>query len=375
MDRPRIILIVAAVALVLVLALGAVAQVAQGKMGLLGPNRKDNGGSPTFGLPLTGRGNGNNNGENSSGSGNGFPFFNRQPQATDTNGTSYGELDRFSELVGYNLENQNGENVGTVDSALVNAQSGKIMYLIVKPDGANDRYVAIPWSAIKAVKSDQNNGNDNPGNDGNNGDNGNKNKKQKQHGKGKGNGAFGLMPGIFDNNNKGNPHSYALVYTRDLSELKDAPSFTHQDLDNWYEVDHSNQLRDYWRGRGADVSGDENNGGPSLVRISDARYTIVDRDNHEVGRMQDVILDLPQGRASYAVINRGGLSLSGNYIVVPFSQLNWDQLQSNRVVTLDANPDLIKGAHRYRSLNEVPYPGNDGWDQDLQDYWGSNNDG
>jgi hypothetical protein len=90
--------------------------------------------------------------------------------------------------------------------------------------------------------------------------------------------------------------------------------------------------------------------------------------------MQEVILELPQGRASYAVINRGGLSLSGNYIVVPFSRLSWDQLQSDRVVKLDENPDLIRGAHRYRNLDEVPYPGDDGWDNDLQDYWGSDDD-
>ncbi len=89
--------------------------------------------------------------------------------------------------------------------------------------------------------------------------------------------------------------------------------------------------------------------------------------DEKLGKVEDVIVNLGAGRASYVILSTGGLfGLGDKLIVVPTER--FDFRPEEKKLRLDADKDLIKNAPGYEK-NRLPDWGDDGWSTKLDEYY------
>ncbi|MCD6048709.1 MAG: PRC-barrel [Verrucomicrobia bacterium] len=89
--------------------------------------------------------------------------------------------------------------------------------------------------------------------------------------------------------------------------------------------------------------------------------------DEKLGKVEDVIVNLGAGRASYVILSTGGVfGLGDKLIVVPTER--FDYRTDEKKLRLDADKDLLKGAPAYEK-NKLPDWGDDRWSIKLDEYY------
>lgn len=173
---------------------------------------------------------------------------------------------RASKLIGKNLENAQGQNVGEIKDLIVDANGGRAHYAIVSFGGmmgVGDKLFAYPVTQLKPARADRD----------------------------------------------------QLVLNVDKARLKDAPGF---DKDKWpdWNLSETRTQWDKFHGPGAASSSTP---GPNarMVRMSkllDADLKSAQGDK-DIGDVDDVVVDLATGRVHYAVVEFERGFLKGDKLV------------------------------------------------------------
>ena len=88
---------------------------------------------------------------------------------------------------------------------------------------------------------------------------------------------------------------------------------------------------------------------------------VVDRGGHEVGRVQELMVDLKNGRVTYAVMSMGGAFGFGEKLfAVPWVSLELDAEKDRFVMDVDRE-----------KLKEAPGFDRDDWPNMSDTYWGT----
>lgn len=70
----------------------------------------------------------------------------------------------------------------------------------------------------------------------------------------------------------------------------------------------------------------------------------------DLGKIEDMMIDLPSGKVEYAVLSFGGfLGMGDKYFAVPFSQLSVDR--ANKCMILNIDKDRLKDAPGFEKDN------------------------
>ncbi|MGH7040440.1 MAG: PRC-barrel domain-containing protein [Stellaceae bacterium] len=96
---------------------------------------------------------------------------------------------------------------------------------------------------------------------------------------------------------------------------------------------------------------------------------VVNAQGADLGKIDDLVVDLPTGQAVYAILSHGGfISLGDKRFAVPWDMLAYDRERGAFVI--DMAEDKLKNAPGFdeASLQDIADPR---WAKPLHDYYGS----
>jgi sporulation protein YlmC with PRC-barrel domain len=95
--------------------------------------------------------------------------------------------------------------------------------------------------------------------------------------------------------------------------------------------------------------------------------TVKNRAGEEIGALQEIMIDLDQGRVAYVVMAAGGfLGIGDKYFAVPWSLLEVDT--DSHAVIVDLDKQTIEDAPGFDKDN-WPDPSDVGWLNKVYDYY------
>jgi hypothetical protein len=88
---------------------------------------------------------------------------------------------------------------------------------------------------------------------------------------------------------------------------------------------------------------------------------VVNSDNEDLGKIQDVVLDAGAGRIAYAVLSFGGfLGMESKYFAIPWNAFQFDLLEKRAVLNVDK-----------KLLENAPGFDKDNWPNMADTVWGT----
>jgi sporulation protein YlmC with PRC-barrel domain len=232
---------------------------------------------------------------------------------------------RASELIGYNVVNSAGEDLGEVEDLLVNLTNGQVHYAIMSFGGFADigeNLYAIPLSALN----------------------------------------FNTTDG-------------AIVFDVDEAMLADAPSFDETTWPDMTLPEWDRDIYDYWQTRGvtmpeAELLDETATVDRSAMRASELiGYNVVNSAGDDLGEIEDMMIGLDSQQVNYAVLSFGGfLDIGEKLFAIPVTALRLDPEQE--AVVFDVDEETLANAPGFDE-NSWPDTANPQWDLDTRDYWQS----
>jgi sporulation protein YlmC with PRC-barrel domain len=96
---------------------------------------------------------------------------------------------------------------------------------------------------------------------------------------------------------------------------------------------------------------------------------VYNRQEEDLGDIKEIMLDVPAGRISYAVLSYGGLLGMGEKLfAVPWQALTLDTV--NKRFTLDVSKDRLESAPGF-DKDHWPDMSDQVWAKDIHDYYGT----
>ncbi|HEU4622408.1 MAG TPA: PRC-barrel domain-containing protein [Burkholderiaceae bacterium] len=96
---------------------------------------------------------------------------------------------------------------------------------------------------------------------------------------------------------------------------------------------------------------------------------VVNHEGDSLGKIQDIMLDVSQGRIAYAVLSFGGvLGIGDKLFAVPWSALTLDA--DRKCFVLDVSKERLKDAPGF-DKDRWPSMADPSWANDLHSYYGS----
>ncbi|MBL8828018.1 MAG: PRC-barrel domain-containing protein [Planctomycetaceae bacterium] len=231
---------------------------------------------------------------------------------------------RASQLVGMNVRNDRGESLGSVDDAVIDLERGSIRYVAISYGGIlgfGDKLFAVPYEALSAVR-DQ------------------------------------------------NSDKYHIVVRADKESLKQTPGF---DKAHWPDFADTNWARDIDRHYRRDSSR-RATATTTAFKSSSLIGMRVENDRHEdLGKIDDLVVDVKTGKIRYAAISFGGfLGLGNKLFAVPWQSLKvrYDSdSQENRVMT-NLDKARLEKAPGF-DTNHWPNFADADWSKSVHEYFGA----
>ena len=231
----------------------------------------------------------------------GSGLINSTLQAADTavgsDGKGSAAIFRFSELKSVEVENAQGEKLGKVEDLVYNPQKGAISYAALSFGttlGFGGKLFAVPWQALKPK---------------------------------------------YDTVNK----KHTIVMNVEKKALESAPGF---DAKHWPDVANPAWSTDvdkyYATARTTDVRGFAGARASDLVGLN-----VKNDSDDSLGKVDDIVVDLGQGKIRYAAIAFGGfLGLGDKLFAIPFDTLRAapDQNDKTYHIVLHVNKESMKKA-------------------------------
>jgi sporulation protein YlmC with PRC-barrel domain len=248
-----------------------------------------------------------------------------KPNANNTQAAVF----KFSELKSIEVENAQGEKVGNIADLVYNARNGSISYAALSFGstlGIGGKLFAIPWQSFKPKY----------------------NAVDKKH---------------------------TLVLNIDKKALENAPGF---DSKNWPDVANPAWSTDvdqfYATARTTDTRDASRTGEPG-ARVSDLVGLGVKNDADEsLGKVEDVVVDLGQGKLRYAAIAFGGfLGMGDKLFAVPFETLRAARDRNSNAfhIVLHVNKEAMKKAPGF-DKNRWPNFGDANFTADVDRFYTQN---
>jgi sporulation protein YlmC with PRC-barrel domain len=234
-------------------------------------------------------------------------------------------LQRASQLIGLNLKNTAGETLGEIHDLAVDINNASVPFVIVSHGGVagvGGDLTAMPWKAIRY--------------------------------------ANGQQP------------SATIDMTKD--RLEQAPEFT---SDNWTKLNDrtwTGQFYEYHSVKTADGERTTIARGEikpvSIVQGSDVvGMDLHNRQNEDLGEIEDFMIDANTGRIGYAVLSFGGvLGIGEKLFAVPWQSLSMNAERNQFVINADKNK--LKNAPGF-DKNNWPDMADLRWSKDVHEFYGS----
>lgn len=245
-----------------------------------------------------------------------------------------------SDVIGLQIRNAQGENLGDVNDLLVDMKRGEVKHLVLSFGGflgLGTRLFAVPFDQAKFVHGEED-----------------------KH----------------------------FVYNVTKEQLENAPSFErdrwpnvndptwHRTIDTHYGADRTARQparqdaarRDEARREATpdqprpdvQVAGQEGVRHDTMFRASTIKdLTLRDKNNRDLGTINDLIVDMNQGKVEFATFAHGAtLGLGGRTIAVPFDRLQIVHTEDDRYLVLqDVTDEQLRAAPEFRrdSLRDADY--------------------
>lgn len=276
-----------------------------------------------------------------------------------------GRTVRASELLDYNVENLNGEDIGDLNDLIIDMSDGRILFATMEYGGLlgfGANTYPLPLQALRSAG----------GITGTTGLTG----------------AAGVTGttditdadlGLDDN---------VIVFNIAEETLENAPGY---DAD-WPDLNASDfeaEFRQFWSDpslgaltNSLDITGTEGITVTDIVTGSLAKaseligFNIENADGDNIGEINDLLVDLGSGHVTYAVLSFGGfLGLGDQLVAIPLSLFeSAPEANGNRAVAnivLNVEPETLENAPAF-DLDAFPETNTAGWDTEWRQYWGQN---
>lgn len=220
---------------------------------------------------------------------------------------------KASDVIGLNLENNEGQKVGTVDDLAIDLQAGRVVQLIVSTGGflsMGERHSAVPPGRVHV----------------------------REQGK-------------------------ALHFDITREKLKSAPAFAMSDWDDFYQSDRVKESYSYYgevpsfdavvAGDGLPAAVTRANGLGHVQRATKLMgLTVENLANENIGEIENLIVDLADGRVVAVVVSSGGfLGMGDSLSVIPPTALRFNAEHDR--LRLDTTKEALRDAPRFKK-NEWP---------------------
>lgn len=115
---------------------------------------------------------------------------------------------------------------------------------------------------------------------------------------------------------------------------------------------------------------DSNGPGPRLMGADTLMGNdVVNYQGEDLGSIKEIMLDVPAGRISYAVLSYGGvLGIGDKLFAVPWGALTLDT--ENKRFTLDVAKDRLENAPGF-DKDKWPNMSDQTWAKEVHDYYGT----
>lgn len=118
---------------------------------------------------------------------------------------------------------------------------------------------------------------------------------------------------------------------------------------------------------GHDASGDMGSGGTLLSATTITGDDVCNMQDENLGKIQDVMLDIADGRIRYAVLASGGfLGMGDRLFAIPWKALKQDK--ENKRFILDIDADRLKNAPGF-DKDEWPNMADASWSSTVDSYY------
>jgi sporulation protein YlmC with PRC-barrel domain len=270
---------------------------------------------------------------------------------------------RATELLGYDVENFAGENLGSINDAMISLPDGCIDYMILSFGGIlglGDSLFLIPWRVVTV-----------------------------------------------------DPVNERLVLNVEPEVLDNAPLFDPDNLPDFNSPDWDAEVRSFWEntelltpdasvtetmtatmgqmaGMGSPCAGalpgfaaeatepttSEAVTGttgievetPRVIRLSELMsFDVTNSDGEDLGAIEDIMIDWRQDRIVYAILSFGGiLGLGEKWFPIPLDQVRLDPIEQR--IIFDVEPEVLENAPGFEE-SELPDTTDLNWDEEIHSYW------
>jgi sporulation protein YlmC with PRC-barrel domain len=270
---------------------------------------------------------------------------------------------RTSELLGYNVQNFAGEELGSINDAMVSLPDGCIDYMILSFGGIlglGDSLFLIPWRIVTV-----------------------------------------------------DPVNDRLVLNVDPEALNEAPLFDVDNLPDFASPDWDAEARAFWENMELltpDASLTETMTGttglmdrmgspcagalpgfaaeatettaseamtdttgieiemPRVIRLSELMsFDVTNSEGEDLGAIEDLMLDWRQDRIVYMILSFGGfLGLGEKWFPIPLDRVRLDPIEQR--IIFDVEPETLESAPGFDEA-ELPDTGDANWDEDIYNFW------
>lgn len=266
---------------------------------------------------------------------------------------------RASELLGYGVQNFEGEELGSINDAMVSLQDGCIDYIILSFGGIlglGDSLFLIPWRVITI-----------------------------------------------------DPQNERLIFNVEPEVLNEAPVFDVDNLPDLTAEDWDADVVAYWENvevlspatteMMTDTTSTEQMPGmtpcagaatetaaseavtdttdtdegiavetPRIIRLSELLgFDVTNAEGEDLGAIEDIMIDWRQNRIVYPIFSFGGfLGLGEKWFVIPLDQITLDPIE--RRLVFDVEPEQLENAPGFDALT-LPDTADPSWDEKIRRYW------
>ncbi|MEO8411485.1 MAG: PRC-barrel domain-containing protein [Propionivibrio sp.] len=117
---------------------------------------------------------------------------------------------------------------------------------------------------------------------------------------------------------------------------------------------------------------DNSGPGPEIMAASTLEGdSVVNRSDNDLGKIKEIMIDVPRGRVAYAVLSSGGLlGMGGKLFAIPWSALTLDT--ERECFILDVDAERLEGAPGF-DKDHWPSMADSTWASEIHTYYGQRN--
>lgn len=107
---------------------------------------------------------------------------------------------------------------------------------------------------------------------------------------------------------------------------------------------------------------------PKMIPFADLPREVFNPDGQQLGKVEDVILDITNQRISFGILSFGGIfGLGEERFAIPWGLLDYSEKEGN--FKLNIQKEKLQSAVGFEP-NKYPYPAFGPWAGSLYGYWG-----